>query len=155
MNQRIVYRYLHMTAIAQFALVTLRQLSPVGSGDDPHIGLYRDSHILFINGAQVSDARGWKPGDQLEISNPVPYSHLIEIGILRMRVPGSDHVYRRAEAIVRGRYGDQVDVAFKFMPVRFGSQAAAAGFARREGKDRDTRASSLRQQPALIISARS
>jgi hypothetical protein len=151
---RIVYRAIYMTQIVSFALQTLREASPVGAGDDPHIGLYRASHLLFINGQSAADARAWKPGDEVEISNPVPYSRLIEIGILKMRVPGTDHVYQHAEQIVRARYGHQVNIRFAFMPVRFANQAAAAGFARREGKDRDTRASSLQQQPALIITAR-
>jgi hypothetical protein len=46
----ITFRYLNMDEVAQFALKTLRELSPVGSGEDPHPGLYRDSHILFLNG---------------------------------------------------------------------------------------------------------
>jgi multisubunit Na+/H+ antiporter MnhF subunit len=151
---KIVYRAVYMSAVAGFALQTLRSLSPVGSGDDPHIGLYRDSHLLFLNGHVVADVSNWKPGDQVAIANPVPYSRLIEIGILKMRVPGSDHVYQRAEIIVRARYGTMVDVKFAYMPVRFANTIAAARFARREGKDRDTRASSLKEQPALIITAR-
>ena len=155
MNQKIVYRFVNMPAIAEFARQTLMAGSPVGSGDDPHIGLYRDSHLMFLNGQWVADASGWKPGDEIEISNPVPYSRLIEIGILRMRVPGTDHVYQRAEVDparqVRQRCRRQVSV---FMPVRFADRRAANLIGRLEGKDRDTRASSLKQQPALIIKAR-
>ncbi|MBR1198828.1 hypothetical protein JQ574_22790 [Bradyrhizobium sp. AUGA SZCCT0158] len=154
MNQKIVYRFVNMPAIADFARQTLMAGSPVGSGDDPHIGLYRASHLMFLNGQWVADASGWKPGDEIEISNPVPYSRLIEIGILRMRVPGTDHVYQRAEVILRGKYGNDVDVKFLFMPVRFADRRAANLIGRLEGKDRDTRASSLKQQPALIIKAR-
>jgi hypothetical protein len=152
-NQRIVYRYFSMAEVAAFAIKTLQDASPVGSGDDPHIGLYRASHLLFLNGHVVENASGWNAGDELEISNPVPYSRLIEIGILRMRVPGTDHVYARAQQIVQARYADVARVRFTFMPVRFTSASAARTFRKIEGKDRDTRASSLKQQPALIITA--
>jgi hypothetical protein len=153
-NQKIVYRFVNMPAVAAFARQTLIDASPVGSGDDPHPGLYRDSHLMFLNGQWVADASGWKPGDEIHLANPVPYSRLIEIGILRMRVPGTDHVYARTEVILRAKYGDDVDVKFTYMPVRFADRRAANLIGRLEGKDRDTRASSLKQQPALIIKAK-
>ncbi|MDI4231450.1 hypothetical protein OZ411_01305 [Bradyrhizobium sp. Arg237L] len=150
----VSYWFFSMRALAEFALQTLRDLSPVGSGDDPHIGLYRASHLLFLNGQVVEDASAWKPGDQLGISNPVPYARLIEVGILRMRVSGTDRVYQQAETIIRSRYGNVIDVKFTYMPVRFTSASAATTFRRIEGKDADTRASSLKEQPALLITQR-
>jgi hypothetical protein len=153
-SQKIVYQFVNMPAIAAIAREILIEGSPVGSGDDPHPGLYRDSHLMFLNGAWVADASGWKPGDEIEIANPVPWSRLIEVGILRMRVPGTDHVYQRAEVILRARYGDVVEVKFKFMPIRYGDRGAANMLGRLQGKDRDTRASSLLRQPALSIKAR-
>jgi hypothetical protein len=96
----ITFRYLNMDEVAQFALKTLRELSPVGSGEDPHPGLYRDSHILFLNGHDVPDAKAWKPGDQLEISNPEPYARKIEVGAMKVNVDG--HVYERARRSCAG-----------------------------------------------------
>lgn len=153
MKLRIVYKSFSMEPVAAFAMETLRKGSPVGSGDDPHPGLYRAGHTMFLNGHVVEDAAGWKPGDEIEISNPIPYSRLIEVGILRMRVPGTDHVYQRAEQIVAAKYGDAVSVKFKFMPIRFTSAVARSRFARIEGRDRATSAKALKRQPALIITA--
>jgi len=153
MKQRIVYKSFSMAPVAGFAMETLRKGSPIGSGDDPHIGLYRAGHMMFLNGHVVEDASAWKPGDELEISNPVPYSRLIEVGILRMRVPGTDHVYQRAEQVIAAKYGDVVSVKFRFMPIRFTSAVARARFGRIEGRDRATSAKALKRQPALIITA--
>jgi hypothetical protein len=44
---RIVFRYLAMQDVVDFALATLRERSPVGSKGDKHPGLYRDSHMVF------------------------------------------------------------------------------------------------------------
>ncbi len=152
---QIVFRYVYMNDIAQFALQTLRDLSPVGSGRDSHPGLYRDSHMLFIDGHNVDDATIWVPGQQLAISNPVPYARRIEAGAMNISVP--PHVYERAAPIVAGRYGNSVNVRFSYMPVRFGSieayaqsRASAVSHRRRRKALRDW----LARQPALIITAR-
>jgi hypothetical protein len=55
-------------------------MSPVGSSGDKHPGLYRDSHLVFIDGHVVKDVSGWQPGQQVNISNPVPYARKIEVG---------------------------------------------------------------------------
>jgi hypothetical protein len=52
---RIVFRYLAMQDVVDFALATLRERSPVGSVGDKHPGLYRDSHTVFLNGHVVAD----------------------------------------------------------------------------------------------------
>ena len=158
MNQRVVIRYLYMDDIVQFALQTLRDLSPVGSTKDTHPGLYRDSHMLFIDGHNAPDAKNWRPGQQIEISNPVPYSRIVELGNGRMRAPL--HVYEQAQPLIAARYGNSVDVKFTFMPVRFGSvQAYAqsrAGEAakRRKGGSEKVLRDWLVRQPAIIITAR-
>jgi hypothetical protein len=104
---RIVFRYLAMQDIVDFALATLRERSPVGAIGDKHPGLYRDSHMVFLNGHVVegSDVSAWRPGDQINISNPVPYARKIEMGRGKMSVPG--HVYEDTALIVAGRYGNR------------------------------------------------
>lgn len=157
-RNRIVYRFLDMQEVVAFALETLRSLSPVGSTDDEHPGLYRDNHLVFIDGRVVKDARGWRPGQQVNISNPVPYARKIEVGHMKMSVP--PHVYERAAPVVAGRYGNSVSVKFLFMPVRFGSievyAASAAGQAAggRRGGSQKARRDWLVRQPALQITAR-
>jgi hypothetical protein len=66
--------------VVQFALATLRDLSPVGKGSDPHPGLYRDSHKLFKNGYPIGNLLTWKIGDEVSISNFVDYSRILEVG---------------------------------------------------------------------------
>src|SRR5438309_2158508 len=120
---RIEYSYLNMSEVVAFTLETLRNLSPVGSTDDKHPGLYRDSHLIFIDGHVAKDVSRWRPGQQINIANPEPYSRKIESG---MSVPG--HVYEFAQPIIAGRYGNSVNCKFVFMPVEFGSQQAWASF---------------------------
>jgi hypothetical protein len=146
-----------MEDVANFAIETLRGLSPVGKGNDPHAGLYRDSHMIFIDGHNVPDAKNWQSGQQIEISNPVPYSRIIELGSSKMRAPL--HVYEQAAPLVSARYGNSVNVRFDYMPVRFGSVQAYAGSlaGQAAGKRRGGSKKALRdwlvRQPCLIISA--
>jgi hypothetical protein len=147
-----------MASVVAFALEVLKGLSPVGSSGDHHPGLYRDSHLVFIDGHVVKDVSGWQPGQQVNISNPVPYARKIEVGGSTISVP--HHVYEKAESIVAARYGNSVNVQFVFMPVRFGSVAdyaqSLAGQAagtRRGGSQKALR-DWLVRQPALQITAR-
>lgn len=156
---RIVYTFFPpMDDVATFALQTLRDLSPVGSGKDPHAGLYRDSHMLFLDGHNVPDVKGWKPGQQIAISNPVPYSRIIELGNGKMRAPL--HVYEQAVAVVAARYGNQANIRFDYMPVRFGSVQAYAGSlagqaaGTRRGGSKKALRDWLVRQPCIIITGR-
>lgn len=159
MNQRLSIQYVYMDDICQFALQTLRDRSPVGSAGDPHPGLYRDGHMLFIDGHNVPDAKNWKPGQQIDISNPEPYARIIELGNGRMRAPLN--VYQQSAPIIAARYGNSVIVQFVFMPVQFGSMQAyansAAGRAartRRGGSTIKARRDWLSRQPAIQINQR-
>lgn len=111
---RITFHYVYMDDAVQFAVQTLKELSPVGT--DKHAGLYRDSHLIFLDGHVVKDASGWQPGQQVEISNPVPYSRKIELGTIKVSVP--PHVYEGAAPIVAAKY-PSIKVQFTFMPLRF------------------------------------
>lgn len=155
---RIAFGFLAMQDIVDFALATLHDRSPVGAADDEHPGLYRDSHTVFLNGqvVQGGNVGAFRPGDQINISNPVPYARKIEIGRLTMSVP--PHVYEDTALIVAGRYGNRAVVRFTFMPVRFGGVAAFAAFSRRIRPGRrmseKARQDWLSRQPALEIRAR-
>lgn len=105
-NGVIVYRYPRLEEVAQFALETLYDLSPVKSGR------YRESHTLFRNGVAVKDLKGLRAGDEITISNPQPYSRKIEVGRMKMRVP--PHVYERAVKIVRARFGNVAKIGFTY-----------------------------------------
>lgn len=146
-RHRIVYRFFNMQDVVAFALETLKQLSPVGSTDDEHPGLYRDSHMVFIDGHVVKDASSWRPGQQINISNPVPYARKIEAGHMKINVP--PHVYERAQAMVSARFPGVVTVKFAYMPVRFAGQAAPVS-----SDNKKARRDWLVHQPALQITAR-
>lgn len=155
---RLVLSFFSMNDVVMFAIATLREKSPVGSGDDPHAGLYRDSHIIFIDGHNVADASGWRQGQQVNISNPVPYARKIEVGPMKLSVP--NHVYETSAQIIAGRVGNIVDVRFVYMPVQFGSVqnyahslAGQAAGIRRGGSQKALR-DWLVRQPALQITAR-
>lgn len=147
-----------MTEVVAFALETLREKSPVGSGDDPHPGLYRDSHMVFINGHNVKDVSGWRPGDQIDISNPVPYSRKIELGETTVRLP--HYVYEETANLLAGKFGNSVRVVYLFMPLRFGSVqsyaqslAGKASGSRRGGSKKAIR-DWLVRQPTIQLTAR-
>lgn len=124
----ILYEYPRIDAVAEFALETLRKLSPVGSVGDKHPGLYRDSHMLFLNATPVDLAglAAWKPGDEVSIANPLPYARKIEIGKMKMRVPGTDHVYQQAVQVVNGRFGNVAKARFTYRALAIGSMPATA-----------------------------
>jgi len=147
-----------MPVIIGFALQTLRANSPVGTTGDEHPGLYRDSHMVFIDGHVVTDVSGWRPGQQINISNPVPYSRKIEGGPGKPKFSIPGQVYERSEPIISGRFGNQVNVKFVFMPVRFGDNQAWASFTRMQRTGRKlsdkARGDWLVRQPALQITAR-
>lgn len=132
-----VFEYPRLDVVAQFALETLFDKSPVLTGD------YRNAHTLFLDGVAVHNLQGWRPGSVVVISNFLPYSRKVEIGKMKMRVPGTDHVYQQAEQIVRARFGNLANVRFTYTGIIGG--AVAKGKA--GGK-------SINRYPALVISER-
>jgi hypothetical protein len=116
----IVYRYPRIELVAQYAMEVLFDLSPVLSGD------YRNAHTLFLDGMPVSDLKSWRPGDEISISNPLPYSRKIEIGKMKMRVAGTDHVYEQACRKVMARYGNMARIDFTFRALIGGGQVNQA-----------------------------
>lgn len=104
----ITYLYPRIDEVAQYALEVLFDLSPVRSGT------YRKSHALFLNGRQVNDLKHYETGDEVIIANFVPYARKIELGLMTMRVSGSDQVYTRAVKRVRSRFGNVADVKMTY-----------------------------------------
>jgi hypothetical protein len=136
----IEYVYSRLDVVAQFAMEVLFDLSPVLSGE------YRNAHSLFLNGAAVPNLKGWKSGDEVVILNPLPYARKIERGAMKMRVPGTDHVYQQAEQIVRRRYGNLANVRFTYRsPVMAYQPAGTRGAAQSRvgGAERTSRVPAL------------
>jgi hypothetical protein len=143
----IVYDYGRMDLVAEFALETLRQLSPVDSGN------YVRSHTLMLNGVVVDDLSGWKPGDEVSISNPEPYTRKIEIGRKGFRAHA--HVYEKAERIVARRFGNIVRVNFLYRQAPPGAihKWAAKSAMSHKGHATDTSRAVqwLTRQPTLLL----
>jgi hypothetical protein len=123
----IVYDYNRLDVVAKRALEILREISPVGSGRDPHPGLYRDSHRLFIDGHAVDDLSGWQPGQEISITNTVIYSPIIELGGKggkKFKIDGGGRVYQRAAQILRrdADVKNAADIQFTFRAVIGGGQ---------------------------------
>lgn len=110
----ITYEYNRYDLVAKAILDTLRQRSPVKSGD------YVRGHTLFINGIEVQTLADWKQGDEISISNYVPYSRKIEIGKMKMSVPG--HVYETTAQLMRREYRDIADISFTYRGIINGGQ---------------------------------
>ena len=133
----IVTDYPRLDLVAAFARETLRDLSPIKEGT------YRDAHQFYLNGIAVDHVRDYRSGDEIVIANAVPYSRKIELGRMKMRVPGTDRVYQRALLIVREQYRDVARVRFTWRGIEAGDLAV--------GKRGDK--SELRY-PALVIAER-
>jgi hypothetical protein len=100
----IVYDYNRLDLIAKDALRLLRELSPVGTKNDPHPGLYRDSHELYLNSRPVDDLSHWEEGDEISITNTVPYARVIELGnrgSRKLKIDKGGRVYQRVQQILR------------------------------------------------------
>ncbi|RUU37220.1 hypothetical protein EOD08_15840 [Mesorhizobium sp. M6A.T.Ca.TU.002.02.2.1] len=119
-NGVIVYTYPRLEEVVRFAMQTLFDLSPVLSGE------YRNAHALFVNGQEVSNLASYRPGDDVAITNYVPYSRKIEVGKMKMRVPGSDRVYQQARRIVLARFGNMASIRFTFRGIVAGHQVNGA-----------------------------
>jgi hypothetical protein len=111
----IRYRYQRLEEVVRAAMELLFELSPVLSGE------YRLAHTLFVDGAAASDLSAWDGTGTIVITNMMPYARVIEAGKMKMRVPGSDHVYEQAEILLRREYGNTANIKFNYRGVVGGS----------------------------------
>jgi hypothetical protein len=132
----------------------LRQHSPVGSGRDPHPGLYRDSHILFADGVQVKSPDPKLAAKEWAYISGVPYARKIE-------QRSADGVYEAVAALARQRFGNTAKISFAFRSLAEGGGTALDTWAKSSSgrswaKQRSHRRESLhgewlRRQPAIVI----
>lgn len=119
----IIYQYQRIAEVVQFAMETLFDLSPVLTG------AYRNAHQMMLNGMVVANLANWRSGDEVTITNTLPYSRKIEVGKMKMKVSGSAEVYQQARRKIAARFGNVVSVQFTFRAVIDGAgvnQAKAA-----------------------------
>lgn len=109
-NGIIIYRYQRIETAVLVAMDVLQQLSPVQSG------AYRDAHTIFLNGKALRDRLPTiGPDDRVVISNLQPYARKIEVGKMKMSVPGTDHVYQQAMQIVSTQFRGDIIVDFTYL----------------------------------------
>ncbi len=131
----IQYDYHRLEEVVEYAMQVLFDFSPVLKDE------YRRAHTLVVNMREEPNLKNWKPGDEVVITNPVPYTRKIEQGRMKMRVPGTDHVYERAAIAVNRRFGNIAKTQFTY---RSGILPYIPG-----GATRDARAA-LRGNPARL-----
>lgn len=134
----IVYTYARMGEIVDYAIEVLRELSPVLSGR------YRESHEVFVDGVLAGIDRNFEGAREIVITNVTPYARKIEVGNMKMRVPGSHAVYSQAIGDVRARYGNLARIIFDYRGLVGG---ALPGFGRERNRS-DVR------YPSLVITER-
>lgn len=116
----IVYDYNRLVSVAYLAWDVLREMSPVGTGDDPHPGFYRNSHKFVVGGRVVLNFRDLKGNEEIIITNTVEYSRVIELGTrggVKLKINKGAHVYERAAARLRS-YPDVANAAKVFFDSR-------------------------------------
>ena len=118
-NGVIVYDYNRLDLIAKNALDLLRKASPVKSGD------YVRSHTLYLNLTPVESLKDWKLGDEISITNTVPYARVIEVGkrggtVIKFSMP--PHIYERVARALRSSYREVADIQFTYRAVLGGGQ---------------------------------
>lgn len=97
----------------QFALETLRALSPVLTGR------YQRDHSAYVDGAEVKDMAAIDGAARIIIANVVPYAAKIEMGSSKQ---APDGVYKHAAQTVRRRYGNIYRVTVEWVTNEAGSR---------------------------------
>ncbi len=112
----IVFKYKYATDIVEDALLELQKASPVRSG------LYAKSHTIYVNGTAVSRApKTLNRGEEVIITNPVPYARRLEVGKTEsgrdfvIQVP--PRIYERVSKLLNRKYRNIADISFGYANV--------------------------------------
>jgi hypothetical protein len=131
--------------------------SPVGTAD-PHPGLYRASHVLFADGAEIAADQPVPPAQRYTFFNTTPYARPIDRGESGQAPSG---VYEALAALAQQRFGNQADISFAFIAPAGGGindwagTAAARDLAQRvRGGRRELHTDWLTRVPAIIVTTR-
>lgn len=100
-------------AAVDFAWETLAGLSPVDMRPDADDIVFRDRHLMLVNGVEVGPPPvKIEPDDVVTFVNLLPYARRLEKGWSKKQAP--DGVYEVASAIIRARFGKLVTVKFGY-----------------------------------------
>lgn len=136
----IVYVFDLVEDVFAFIAAELETHSPVGTGKDPHSGLYRRSHIFYADGVEADPL---KPPPNVMVGtfvNAVPYARKIEHGE-SPQFP--DGVYETVAAAADRRFGNIARVHFDYRAVAGGSVLAGAAGNKSAGRN-----------PAVVVMVR-
>ena len=102
----------HAAAI-DFTWATLARLSPVDQNSKTVDNVvYRDNHLLLVNGDEKEAPVDILPEDVVTFVNLLPYARSIEQGSSKRQAP--DGVYEVATAIIKAKVGNIVTVRFGY-----------------------------------------
>lgn len=122
---RIVFVFDIAQDIVPAILAELERFSPVLSG------AYKRSHMVFADGRQVLPGEPVPAAAEYVFLNPLPYSRKIELGAMKMRVPGTDRVYQQAQRAAASRFGNIANIRFSYRSPIGTAQSGKAGRASR------------------------
>ncbi|WP_299808726.1 hypothetical protein [Tardiphaga sp.] len=106
--------------------------SPVGSGNDPHIGQYKASHALFADGVQIDPHEKIPVADEYVFVNLTEYSRRIEDGDSSQAVNG---VYEAVATLADLKFGDMAAIKFSYRAPFEGTIIAYVPLGRSRAKD--------------------
>jgi hypothetical protein len=150
-NGTIVYEFDLILDLFAWIDDQLIQHSPVGSGSDPHPGLYKRSHLFFADDVEADPLTPPPGAAQYVFVNEQPYARKLET---------ADAVYETVAAMAQRRYGNIAKIAFGWRSLANGavgayaaspSAIASASRHHREGKGA---AEWLTRQPSIVITVR-
>jgi len=154
---QIDYAFELASDLIDWIRIQLLAFSPVGSGDS-HPGLYRSSHVLFADGAEVAPDQPAPPAAVYTFFNTQPYARPIERGESSQAPSG---VYEAVAALAQQQFGNQADISFAFIAPAAGIIVDWAGTAtarelaqRSRGGRRELHTDWLTRVPAIIVTMR-
>lgn len=136
--------------------------SPVGSGRDPHPGLYQRSHALFADGQEINVGDKIPDAEEYIFISDLPYARKIEGGPGKVAISpqAPDGVYQVVAHLAASRFGGVAKISFTFQSFiggAVGVWAATPSAARHAAANRGhagtgSRAAEwLTRQPAIIV----
>lgn len=118
----IVFAFSLPFDIVPWVYAELVRRSPVGPPPAP---AYRENHKLFVDGVEASPVADVPAGREWVFLNPVPYARKIELGTMRVRVPGTSKVYQQVEQVAKRRFGAVANVKFTYRAIAGGERVPA------------------------------
>lgn len=128
----ILYRFNILPDIFGWILEQLEANSPVGSGRDPHIGLYKASHALFADGVEIDPSQPIPPAQEYVFVNVTEYARKIEEGESSQASAG---VYEAVATLANLKFGDMAAIKFSYRAPFDGTIIAYTPLGRSREKD--------------------